>query len=93
MRCYCCSVWRYRRLQFRKIGEFRLRQRIRLLDKIERRIKTRIPARKSQLQSEQSKNNGNTCKHKIAGGIVTLNQIYINIILSILLHPVGHRSV
>jgi len=46
-------------VQFRDIGKFRFWQGIRVPDKVQGRIKTRIPARKSQLQVEQSENNGN----------------------------------
>lgn len=46
-------------MQFREIGKFRFWQGICVPDKVQGRIKTRIPARKSQLQVEQSENNGN----------------------------------
>lgn len=46
-------------MRFRVIDKFRFRQRIRVPNKVEGRIKTRIPERKSQLQVAQSENDGN----------------------------------
>jgi len=46
-------------MRFREISELWIREGIRVLDEIEGRTETRVPARKSQLQIEQSENNGN----------------------------------